>query len=185
MAWVGTHALAVPADQSSRLLPICHLHECLHPVQMQCWVRASSVPHTCTLSLATTVFALVGSCALEQWGLERSSAWSRVHAGAVSGNWPGSQAVSIFFLHHALGASNCVHALHGWNPSFSQPPSPPPPLPISLIFKTSQEDSSSQCQTSQLGCPVSGSNCSLPREDLQACVIIPLLCPFLAVQVLT
>lgn len=59
--------------------------------------------------------------------------------------------------------------------------SSPPVKPTD--FKTSQRDSPFWYWTLGLRCPICGSNCSFPREELWTHIILHLLCPLLGLQV--
>lgn len=90
-------------------------------------------------------------------------AWVGACPGAVAGNHPESQVVSIFFLSFGLGANKpvCTLFMSGVQVSHSPPASP-------TGLQTSQGDLSSQCPSPGLGHPICGLNHSLFREDSES-----------------
>jgi len=100
---------------------------------------ASSVPHNCTLSSSVAAFIQVGGCAADQVVPEHV-AWVGADVGAVAGNHPESQAVSVFFLSFVLRTSKPVCALFISGVHMSHSPNASP-----TDLQTSQWDLSSQC----------------------------------------
>lgn len=93
-----------------------------------------------------------------------SSDWG-VHKAVTEIGWPLEQS-SLYSLCPVLGASH----VHACLPSGFQAPHSPP---VSLSsHPASQGGSSSLCQAPGLGHPIYGSNCSLPRAELCACILL-------------
>ena len=93
-----------------------------------------------------------------------SSDWG-VHRAVMEIGWPLEQS-SLYSLRPVLGASH----VHACLPSGFQAPHSPP---VSLSsHPASQGGSSSLCQAPGLGHPIYGSNCSLPRAELCACILL-------------
>ena len=57
-----------------------------HPVQMQYWVQASSVPFNDTLFSAVAAFTLVGNCQQSKGDWIRHFVWAGEHPAVVMGN---------------------------------------------------------------------------------------------------
>ena len=114
----------------------------------------------------------------------RVGVFPRLRLGHVPGglSWETGQSLmqfSILSLLTALGASKCarllrsgVQASHSPSLNLTSPP-------------ISQRGSSSLSRNTDLGCPASGWNHSLPGEDLCPCNLSFLLSPSPRVQVLT
>ena len=114
----------------------------------------------------------------------RVGGFPRLRLGHEPGgqSWETAQSLmpfSILSLLTALGASKCarllrsgVQASHSPSLNLTSPP-------------ISQRGSSSLSRNTELGCPVSGWNHSLPGEDLCPCNLSFLLSPIPRVQVLT
>ena len=118
---------------------------------------------------------------LKQAELEGSlgSGWDMSLGGSLGKLVSHSCRFSILSLLTALGASKCarllrsgVQASHSPSLNLTSPP-------------ISQRGSSSLSRNTELGCPVSGWNHSLPGEDLCPCNLSFLLSPIPRVQVLT
>ena len=151
------------AHQSSRPLPSAASKSTSgsypRPIQMQRCIWAGSVPHNCTLSPSVAAFIQVGGCAADQVVPEHVT-WVGADVGAVAGNHPESQVVSIFFLSFVLRTSKPVCALFmsGVHISHSPPASP-------TDLQTSQGDLSSQCPNWGPRSPMCGLSHSLSRVD--------------------
>lgn len=97
------------------------------------------------------------------------SVWTRAHGEEVMGNQPESQALSVSFFHLVPGSEQASGS------SWVERRFLTALLWALLVFKQTK-DSSSQCTTSGLGCPLCGFNHSPRREALLPCVIPPLFC---------
>ena len=102
-------------------------------------------------------------------GWSRHSSWTGAHAGEVVGNWLELWAISICFLCLALGSKEAYVCSSRAESRFLTPF-----LLVSIVFRPAKETPGVRAQG--WGVPICGLNCSLPREDLWACVIPLLFC---------
>ena len=162
-------------SQSSRPLPVCLLQECRWWLPSPCsdvvLGLSQLLPPQLSTLLSNGVFLPTGELCCRAGGARLGS---RLGPGCMLGQlWetgqsPGQSqsASSALFWEQAR-----ICALFTSRVQVSHSPSASP-----AGLQTSQGNSSSSCWTPGLGCPVCGLNCSLPKEDLPAYVILPSFC---------